>query len=438
VIRAESVANPDDPGEAKVQWTVAGFDSAALVVDPSKVSGRKRGRYSVSLHNEGNRPASYDLTAVDDDRILALEFETAARTAQLRPQLALAPGAKAAVRLAAEAPKRNWVGSALRHGFQIQAAQHGTPNTQVAEAKFIQQPVFPTWMIAAAAVLLAVLLVVVPRVGRPNIRSIEIDPPSPLAGEPVSIIWNAVRARNVEIRPVKAGIAAGQGSFRVMSGFEKETVLTVIASNALGSDQREVVVLVRPRPAPVPLGPSQVELSVSRSSIAKGRSLTITWAVTGGTSAEFNLTGAVPLQGSYVDSPDKDQTYTITAYNAANLPTKKSITVKVIEEPPAPAPKPHLTVDKNLIHQGQLILLTWTAKGAKDVRIDSLSPAPLAGTSGQKQARLKGKGRYTFTVVSTNEAGAESKSDPVVVDVQCTLVQKTLKLCADAPQIEWH
>jgi serine/threonine protein kinase len=438
IIRAESVADPEAPAEVKVQWTIAPFDSATLAVSPSKVSTRRRGRYSVSLQNEGNRPATYSLAAADEDRELAFEFESEGGAPQSRPKISVGPGGRATLRLSAEAAKRRWVGSAVRRTFQIQATQHGGADTHTFEARFTQLPIIATWMIAAATLVLAGLLVVVPRLGRPNIKSIEIDPPLPGKGEAVTIIWNAAKARSIEIRPLKAGIEAGQGSYRVAGGFERDTVLTVIASNFFGSDQREITVAPVPPPPPPqprPLDPSQVVLSVSKATIEKGKSVTINWEVIGGTSAEFNLTGAVPLHGSYTDSPEKDQTYTITGYNAANVATPKSITVKVII---GQAPKPRLTVDKNLIHQGQFILLTWTAKGAKDVRIDSLSPTVLTGTSGQKQARLKGKGRYTFTVVSANEAGVESKSDPIVVDVDCTLVQKMLKTCADTPQIEWR
>jgi serine/threonine protein kinase len=438
VIRAESVANPEEPAEAKAHWTVAPFDGASLSVTPSKLSARKRGRYSVSLLNEGNRPASYSIAAADEDRELAFEFESQGSAPQVRAKISVGAGEKAALRLSAETAARRWLGSAVRRTFQIQATQHGAAETHTVEARFNQLPIITTWMIVAATIGAAGLVLVVPRLGRPNIRSVEIAPSSPRTGEAVTIVWDAAKARSIEIRPLKAGISPGQGSYRVANGFEKETVLTVIASNFFGSDQREISVIPVPPPPPPPLQPTQVVLSVSRAVITKGRSVTISWNVTGGSSAEFNLTGAVPLQGSYTDSPDKDQTYTITGYNAANLPTKKSITVKVIEEPPARAPKPQITVDKNLIHQGEFILLTWSAKGAKDVRIDSLSPSPLTGTSGQKQAKLLGKGRYTFTVVSANEAGVETKSDPVVVDVNCTFFQKTLKTCSDTPQIQWR
>jgi serine/threonine protein kinase len=438
IIRAESVADPEAPAEAKVQWTIAPFDGATLAVSPSKVSTRRCGRYSVSLQNEGNRPASYSLAAADEDRELAFEFESEGGAPQSRPKISVGPGERATLRLSAEAAKRRWVGSAVRKTFQILATQQGGADTHTFEARFTQLPIIATWMIAAATLALAGLLVVVPRLGKPNINNVEIEPSSPRTGEAVTIIWNAAKARSIEIRPLKAGIEAGQRSYRVAGGFQRETVLTVIASNLFGSDQREITVVPVPplQPTPPPkLEPSQVVLSVSKATIAKGSSVTISWNVVGGTSADFNLTGSVPVQGSYTDSPEKDQTYTITAYNAANVATTKSITVKVVEPTP---PKPVLTVDKNLIHQGQFILLTWTAKGAKDVRIDSLSPTVLTGTSGQKQARLKGKGRYTFMVVSTNEAGVESKSDPIVVDVDCTLVQKMLKACADTPQIEWR
>jgi hypothetical protein len=180
-----------------------------------------------------------------------------------------------------------------------------------------------------------------------------------------------------------------------------------------------------------------VELSVSRAVIARGKSVTVNWNVTGAKSVEFNLTGSVSAQGSYTDSPDKDQTYTITAYNADNVPTEKSMSVRVIETRPSPPPKPHLYVDRNVVNQGQLVLFTWSAKGAQSVRIDSYSATQLTGAYGTKQAKLNGKGKYVFAVVSANEA-AETKSDPITVEVGCTRTQKLLKTCRDTPLIEWQ
>jgi hypothetical protein len=435
-IRSRSLLDLDESEPAIVHWTIAPFKDVTVGITPAKAAGRARSRYTVALSNRGNATESLRLAGADDDRELSYHFADD-HGQQSRPKIDLPEGGRTTLHLNVEAAKRRRFGGAWPQHFRVTATPEDRPDFSVAEAQFVQLAIFPTWMLAAVAIVVVALLAVLPVIFRPRIRSVEVDPPNPLPGEAVTVIWDARRATHVELRPVKAGIAGKQGSYRVSRGFDKETVLTVIASNFFGTDQREVTIAVRPKDTLPPPAPAEVELSTSAPSVIKGGSVTISWNVRGGRKAEFNLTGDVPLQGSYTDFPEQDQTYTITAYNSNGVATKKAVIVKVAEPEVGPPPKPRLQIDKTRINQGEYVLFSWEARATDSVRIDAITGTTLVGTSGQKQARLRGKGQYTFTLISSNEAGLESKSDPVSVNVNCTLKQKIFKTCNSTPQIEW-
>jgi len=433
-IRANSVANPDQPGEAKVRWTVAPFDSASLGVMPAKVSGNKRVKYSVSLRNQGNRPVAYKLSAADDERELSFLFRTESQNQETSPRLELKPGAQTTTRLSAEAPKSHWFGKARQRPFRILSTPEEQADPQIHEAMFLQTAVIPTWVLIVAPLAIVALLLIVPRIAKPAFKSLLVTPPPLVAGTPVTVTWTVSRAKTIEIRPVAGGIPATRGSFTVDKGFQQTTTLTVVATNFFGSDSREVAVEIKP---PDVIKAANIDLSASTGHIMKGETVKISWNVTGASRTQFSEQGDVPPSGNYTDTPQQDHTYTVTVYNDANVPTTKSVMVHVEEPTPFAPPKPHLRVDKNLIKQGQVVQFTWDAKGAESVRIDSVTPTTLLGDSGVRQAQLKGKGSYTFTVVSTAK-GLESRSDPVMVNVQCTVFQTATKTCHDTPVVQWH
>jgi hypothetical protein len=426
-IRANSVANPDQPGEAEVKWTVAPFDSSTLNVTPPKSTGTKRGKYTVTLQNEGNRPDTYSFSALDEEHQLSFMFRIDGEN-QTTPAITLKPGAKAKLRLGAETAKWHWFGSVSPHPFKVQAVPQLESEAQSQEATFAQSPVIPTWSLAAAPIVLIAVLFLLSVTMKPRIKSLLIDPPTPRPGQAVTVHWVATRSRSIEIRPIQSGIRPAAGEYTIPVGFEQTTVLTIVASNLFGTDQREIVVQVRP---PGILLPAQVMLRASSERIKKGDKVVFTWNVTDATKVEFSEMGDVGPQGSYEDQPKQDHTYTLTAYNAANQPTPKSVRVKVED------PTLTLEASNTYVKQGQSVMLTWSAPGAETVRIDSSTPIVLTGNSGVKQAILKAKGKYTFTLISTI-GGVESKSTAVVVDVACTTIQTLTKRCGSTPQIAWR
>jgi len=429
-IRANSVANPDEPGEATVRWTVAPFDGVSLTVSPQKATGTRRVKYSVALQNDGNHPESYSLMAVEEERKLAFMFRLD-NDDQPNPKVELKPGAKARVRLGAETPKWHWFGKTRPHVFKIQVTPEQDSEPQVQEVTFAETPLVPAWSLAVAPVALVVLLFLLSVSMKPKIRSVLIDPPMPVPGQPVTVKWVSAKSRNIEIRPIQSGIRSTAGEYTIPQGFEQTTVLTVIATNFFGADQREIVVQVKPQ-APIP--PAQMRLTTSSERIKKGDPVTLSWSVEGATKVEFSERGDVKSEDSFEDHPQQDHTYTLTAYNAANMTTTKSIKVKVED---APLPQPELQVSSTYVHQGQSVVLTWNAPGAETARIDSISSTPLVGTSGTRLAVFKGKGTYTFTVVATS-GSLTAKSTTITVNVTCSVMQTATHRCNGNPVIQWR
>jgi serine/threonine protein kinase len=431
-IRANSVADPDNPGEAKVRWTVAPFDTSSLGVIPAKATGRKRVKYSVTLHNQGNRPVAYTMSASDDDRELSFLFRTD-QNQESSPRVELKPGVQTTLRLSAEAAKSHWFGSARPRPFKIRSVPVDH-EAQVHEAMFMQAPVIPTWALIVAPLVLAALFLIVPKIAKPNIKNISIEPETADTGEPITVSWKASRAKSIDIQPVKPGIMASDGSYVISSGLQQTTELVIVASNFFGSDQRTRTVQVRP---PKPPDPAQIDLTISSAQIYKGGSVKVSWSVNSPVDrVNFSEQGDVPAKGEYRDTPQADHTYTINAVKGNAPPTLKSVMVKVLDVPPTPPPKPHIRVDKTVIRQGQAVQFTWDAPGAESVRIEAPTPTTLMGNSGQRQAILKGKGSYTFVVVSSAK-GLESKSDPVIVNVQCSVIQTATRMCHETPLVQW-
>ncbi len=437
IIRANSVANPDEPGEAKVHWTVAPFDVSSLDVMPAKASGRKKVKYSVTLHNQGNRPSAYTLSATDDERELSFLFRTE-QNQESTPRLELKPGAQTTLRLSVEASKSHWFGQSKPRPFKI----HSTPvdhEAQTHDALFMQSPVIPIWLMIVAPLVIAALVILVPKVAKPNILRVKVDHPIVEAGQPITVFWEGARIKTVDIQPVASAIVAKNtgNQFTILQGLQQTTVLTIVAHNFFGVDQRTAVIQVLPPPPAKTIDAAAMDLSISNPHIHKGETVKITWGVTGSNRVTFSEQGDVQAKGDYTDTPQQDHTYTLTAYNAANVPTIKSVMVKVEDVAPTAPPKPHIRVDKTLIKQGQAVQFIWDARGAESVRIDAVTPTTLIGDSGTRQAVLKGKGTYTFVVVSTAH-GLETKSDPVSVNVECSMFQTATKQCHDTQIVQWH
>jgi serine/threonine protein kinase len=443
-IRANSRANPaSEQGSATATWIVASFEEISVSLAPPKAAGTREGRYTVNVRHTGNVQTSCTLSASDDDK--GLEFRFAAGNYIERPKLKveLLPGVTTSVKLKVNAP-RHWIGTTESKGFTVNAQLDEGGDPQTAEGQFGHRAMFPNWTLVVAPVLLIVLIFFTIYFGKPQLPRISVDPSEPLPGQPVEIRWVAPSATRVEVLVNDLAVSdldPSEGKYVFRNGFTKDVRIKVKGSNIFGEATKDAQVLLKARP---PAAPAEIaEFDVEPLSIAKGDSVTISWTIRNGTRAELTPFGTVPLRGSRTDKPQTDQAYALTAFNAENLETKQSLQVKV-GAPPVGRLQFTASNEKGVIsashkiNVGDTIIFRWDAKNAQSMRIDSISPTQLESASGQKQARFKGQGAYTFTLVATNDKGDELRSSPIEVRVTCSLRQKiTPKSCSDTPQVEW-
>jgi hypothetical protein len=211
------------------------------------------------------------------------------------------------------------------------------------------------------------------------------------------------------------------------------------------------VVTTPPEPPPkVAAAPATVELSVTPMTIAPDQPVTIRWKTSGATRVEITPLGSVDPQGSVAVVPADSQTYTLTAYNADNVPTTRSVQVRVQQaaaSPPslvlqASSPGVSSSPDGLSVEVGQPVILSWKAGNATNARIDAVSSIDLEGTSGQQTAVLRGEGEYQFSLVAADAQGREVRSTPVVVRATCgPFLGRILRLrvnCPRTPEVEWR
>lgn len=145
---------------------------------PKRRRGWLRGRYRLAVRNEGNAPVRLGFTPAQPGEELKFDFRPAA--------LKLEPGESAEVLLRVRTGKPVWFGSPVTWPFTVEVAaaadgagEGGTERPErpepdavraPLEMEFVQIPVFPTWLLAVLAALLALVLAWFMLV-RPAVRS---------------------------------------------------------------------------------------------------------------------------------------------------------------------------------------------------------------------------------------------------------------------------
>ncbi len=142
---------------------------------PKRRRGWLRGRYRMAVRNEGNSPVRLGFRPAQPGEELKFDFRPAA--------LALEPGESAEVVLRVRTGTPVWFGSPVTWPFTVEVADAGDgegedgaeraepdPVRAPLEVEFVQIPIFPTWLLAVLAALLALLLAWFMLV-RPAVRS---------------------------------------------------------------------------------------------------------------------------------------------------------------------------------------------------------------------------------------------------------------------------
>jgi hypothetical protein len=165
---AVKILSREEPGEGVVEEGVVSvdiFDDRNVELFPQTSRGRNSGRFEVAVDNRGNAPITVALVGSDPENQLGYAFSS--------PTLAIPAGTAQITKLRVRPPKRIWKGPLKTYQFQVDAEEPGASPQPVAGA-YLQEAVFPPWIVPALLgllVLLIVLFVLWQTLFKPSIKS---------------------------------------------------------------------------------------------------------------------------------------------------------------------------------------------------------------------------------------------------------------------------
>ncbi len=237
----------------------------------------------------------------------------------------------------------------------------------------------------------------------PVVNSFTVNPAGITAGGSTTISWNVSGATYVTIVP-GGGSVPSSGS--ATASPSATTTYTLTASNAAGSVTRQVTVTVA---AAAPSLPVIASFTASPTSITAGASSTLSWSISGATSASISPGGGIGASGSASVTPGSTTTYTLTASNAAGSVTRQ-VTVTVAAAAPSLPVIASFTASPTSITAGASSTLSWSISGATSA---SISPGGGIGASGS--ASVTPGSTTTYTLTASNAAGSVTRQVTITV-----------------------
>ncbi|MEG3628145.1 COG1470 family protein [Streptomyces poriticola] len=173
-VRVLPTEHPEAVRVPETTVRVEEFRQLRTEIAPRRRRGWLRGRYRLALRNEGNAPVQVGFKAGQPGEELGFSFRPAVR--------GLEPGESVEAGLRVRTGSPVWFGAPVVWPFTVDVPDTGKAADDRAEttdatdvrapldAEFVQIPIFPKWLLAALAVLLALLLAWFTLV-RPAVRS---------------------------------------------------------------------------------------------------------------------------------------------------------------------------------------------------------------------------------------------------------------------------
>ncbi len=327
-VRVSSQEAPGQFADVQAQLTVHPYARFQGELRPQAVRTGKPAQ--ARIENQGNAPETYTVSLRDRGEELVFEPQ--------QQQITVGAGEAGTAEFRTRARKRSLIGGEKRHSFVAEVASSGGEKQPLA-GEAISRGLIPPWLppvllvliLGAAGVLLALLMQ-----GRqpPAINSLTVDPPAPVAGQPVTVRWSVKGAESIELRPLVAGIDPAAGQYTFAGGLPAGASLTFVAQNQYGSTERALALTVQsptPTPTPEPGAPIIREWSVSPLTVVRGQAVTIRWAVENAESVTVQPIGTVELSGQVQERPGTTTRYTLIATNKGKT-AQRSFEV-IVEEP---------------------------------------------------------------------------------------------------------
>ncbi len=321
-LRAWSRENRLESGSAEADWTILPYTASSLVIDPTVVTGRRKAEYTATIRNGGNATGRYALAGKDDENKIAYRFTP--------ETIDIDPGAAAPVGVSVRAPRR-WFGRAQARPFIVEATPTvGQPPPPV-RAEWVQPRVLAWWMLAPLAIVLLpiafIFLFLPPKV------TLYTIPASPVAGQPMMVIWKAQNASTIDLsqdgRDIGAkGLDANLGGRNFEKAFTGK-VEAVAHSRWLPLFTRSnsaTVTSVQPTPTPIP-GPIVDSVTLDKHVALPGATVTVQWAAHNADSVTIMLSTGLtdpnkPITGSQPYMIDGNTVFTVIAINKGGQQAK--------------------------------------------------------------------------------------------------------------------
>lgn len=314
-IRARSRENPAETGEAHAFWTLQPYTASSLAIEPALATGRVKAGYKLVAQNHGNATGRYAFSGKDDEGTLAYRF--------IPPTVDVDPGAAATVGLTVQT-RRKWFGRAQARPFTIEATPTTGDPPHPARGEWVQRAILPAWTPLVPAALLALLIALFFWL-QPSIR-IFVDPASPVAGQPVTVRWNARHTRSIDLSVDGIDVAKNLDPNSKGKVFEKGLggkAVEAVAKNRLGQAKATVLLTVvqpTPLPTPVPETPVIDVFAVDQAVVLPNEKVTLRWKVHNAESVAITSNTGINetnlnIEGSKEFPITTDTTFTIIAMN---------------------------------------------------------------------------------------------------------------------------
>ncbi len=385
------VSSPNHPGHSSSR-------SATLTINPyyefavgelspkqQTIGGRKpEGESVVHLANKGNSESTFVLEATDDERALSFEFEMPGEDANLaqQAQTRLPPEETFAIPVHITPLDRPLVALRSRnHSFTVTARlMEGqlTPRSLLGQLKV--RPLIGPWLLALFALLLASLVVLV---FRPKIYEFQVKPEMVMAGEPVTLKWNASIFSRLRLTSdtdaILPPIEENEGQVQIHP--EVDQTYRLQADNLLS---RLIAFFSRAEAESVVVDPVMPEIrvfSTDKESILTGETVTLRWEVLNADEVILSVNGSEEklLSTEHTHerrvSPLQNPTnYALRATNRYGFDTD-SLEITVQDPTPTPLPPPvirRFSVAPLSVTEGQTVTLRWETEGATKAVISNL------------------------------------------------------------------
>ncbi|MFF3981125.1 hydrogenase expression protein [Streptomyces sp. NPDC001828] len=149
-IRVEPRERPYEADVVEGRLTIGPFAEMRAELVPRSVRGRRRARGRLAVDNLGNQPLTASFSTRDNGDAANVEANPTA--------VRVDPGRAGFAEVALTAVNVTWFGGTRQHPFTVSVLRSGDAAPQELRGTYLQQSVFPRWVLAVGSILLALLV----------------------------------------------------------------------------------------------------------------------------------------------------------------------------------------------------------------------------------------------------------------------------------------